>query len=801
MVGLVLILRDNMLTEALSGALKRATTEELPLACIGGNIDTDIITKAVHSVYSTDGVLILIDDNNFVSTVTHAIEGLATEYQNVRLCPAPIFEGAAAAFITAGAELEQVYFEALKSISPKLSTTETTVKYDSGGVSSLAAEGTIASYRFIMSNPLGLTSGYAAEFQNSIAHLDAKVSLANLTKHKAPVNARSGNRLAVANIEYGDEIEVVARGGDALLVVDEVKKLAETVFNAGFTGSNEEKYTQTATTLSVGLCTGTLFRADSMMQDIQPLCVLDPDDEVNRLHKAIEETKNELLKSKNSLIERGFKDEAMIFDAQIMLLEDSEIIDNVRKQVLNQRINAAYLYQQKMLALADAFRSISDVYVRERATDLMDVAGQVLVNLTGVGRVNLEELDSVIIAASEVTPSMIGRCRPEQLKGIITDIGSPFSHVAILARALGIPAIGGFRLPANVSTGNKVILDTSTMDIIFNPDENKLAEFEKRYTEWQIQIRRNLEDGEGSAVTKDGTEIPIYGNVGDVATAEAVLKNGAEGIGLLRTEFLYLNSRTMPSEKEQIQVLKDIFRLFKSRPIYVRTIDIGGDKYIPWLPLKKENNPFMGVRGVRLYPKEYALFYTQLRSILTAGKNCDIKIMIPMISVIDELIFAKTALENAHKELESESIEHAWPVEIGMMVETPSAVLMADELAKLSDFFSIGTNDLGQYIMAAERGERGVEYLLNPMQPALLKAISMTVDAAKRNNIRVSVCGEMAGDPESAKILLGLGIHCLSMNAQSIGRIKRTVRSADMSKLKEASQKALQNAPTATNML
>jgi phosphocarrier protein FPr len=359
----------------------------------------------------------------------------------------------------------------------------------------------------------------------------------------------------------------------------------------------------------------------------------------------------------------------------------------------------------------------------------------------------------------------------------------------VLARALNIPAISGVKINS-IAKGATVVLDTSVPEVIVDPTDEVLADFNERYRLWQEQLSSDRNDSQGQATSLDGYTVPIYGNVGDITTAELAMQNGAEGIGLLRTEFLYMNSRIPPSENMQTIALEAIFSLFSTSPIVVRTLDAGGDKTIFWMNDGKSS--MLGVRGVRLYQEYRDYFITHLKAILRAGAEHDLRIMIPMVSVVEEVELVRGMLARAHELLEQSGTPHKYPVPFGVMIETPAAVFMANELAEIVDFFSIGTNDLCQYVMAAERESKSLEELANPMQPAVLRAIKMVAEAANANNIDISVCGEMAGDPVTAKVLLGLGIKSLSMNANAIGGVKKMIRGTELSAVKDKVAKALQ---------
>jgi phosphoenolpyruvate-protein phosphotransferase len=364
-----------------------------------------------------------------------------------------------------------------------------------------------------------------------------------------------------------------------------------------------------------------------------------------------------------------------------------------------------------------------------------------------------------------------------RLAAILTGAGGPTSHVAILARTLGIPAISGVS-GTDISDGHPVLVDADHPGFTIDPDAKTRSAYETAKAAWEAQKKQDAADSQGPAVTKSGVTVHVRANVGDGKDAKAAVAWNAEGVGLLRTEFLFLASQEAPDEDTQVASLREILAFFPDTPVTIRTLDIGGDKPLPWLPLPKEENPFLGVRGVRLYQKEQALFHTQLRAILRAAEGYHVKIMVPMVAVTSEVEWCKAQLAATEAELAAEKVPHAAQVPLGIMIETPAAALGAKDLAAVADFFSIGSNDLTQYVMAAERGNTTLAELAQASQPAVLECIKMAAEAAITAKIPISVCGEAAGDPAMTATLVGMGITELSMTPTSIGRIKRAVRSA-----------------------
>jgi phosphoenolpyruvate-protein phosphotransferase len=536
-------------------------------------------------------------------------------------------------------------------------------------------------------------------------------------------------------------------------------------------------------TLSPGIAIGVIYQVDTEIRNVMPVLVHNTDKEIERFEKAINIVAESIRLSKSNLMDKGYRDEAAIFDAHLMILFDSETISEIKITIKKEKKCAEYIYKEKMRSLVEQFRSLPDEYMSQRANDVADVAKQVVSTLLERSKRSSRHMagDNVVLAAREVSPSMLSRWGESQLKGIITEVGGVYSHIAILAKAMNLPCIAGFKLPGTDMTGTSVILDANAQQVIINPTKKQVVEYNGKIESWRAALAEDTSDSQGSAVTMDGTAIEILANAGNITTAQAAVKNGAAGIGLLRTEFLFVDKFRPPSQDEQIAVLKTIFELFPNNPVTVRTFDIGGDKHPEWLHIPEEANPFLGVRGIRLSIKKKELFKLHLRAILCAAYRYNVKIMLPMVSVAQEVAFAKEFLYDIHSELVSQNINHLWPISLGIMIETPAAALMADKLAKMADFFSIGTNDLGQYVMCAERGGSFDYNLSEPTQPALIKAIELAIAAAKTNGIDLSVCGEMAGQEETAKILVELGVRCLSMNTMSIGKIKRMIRTLNLS--------------------
>jgi phosphoenolpyruvate-protein phosphotransferase len=466
-------------------------------------------------------------------------------------------------------------------------------------------------------------------------------------------------------------------------------------------------------------------------------------------------------------------------------------------------MNAALAWDTSIGQIAATYRALTDGYLQRRAQDVVDVGYQVLLSLVGEEEGDITFDQAVILVAQELTPSQIAQLDVDKVVGLVTVQGGPMSHSAILARSLGIPALTG--IPESVyelKEGTSLALDGFSGKLWITPADEVRADLTARRAAWLDQKQRLLETVHGLAITLDGQAIEVAANVGGLVEAQVAYQNGADAIGVLRTEFLFLRRSTPPDEQTQVEVMTSIFDIMGARPVIVRTLDVGGDKPLPYIDLPAEANPYLGVRAIRLSQRRPDLLLTQLRAVLRAGSHGMAKIMFPMIANLDEIQFAKDILDQAHHDLESEGLEHAWPVETGIMVETPAAALLAPVLAAYVDFFSIGTNDLTQYTLAAERGNPELIAYSDALNPAVLKLVHQVVQAAQAKSRWVGVCGELAGDPAAIPVLVGLGVNELSMNPAGIARAKDIICRIRFDAAQSLAERVLQadSAPSARQL-
>ncbi|MBU1141951.1 MAG: phosphoenolpyruvate--protein phosphotransferase, partial [Firmicutes bacterium] len=521
--------------------------------------------------------------------------------------------------------------------------------------------------------------------------------------------------------------------------------------------------------------------------------ITDIDLEIKKFDEAIEKTK-EQLSNLYMLAEKKFGIEtARIFESHLLITEDPEIKGAVHQKIRNESVNLSYALKTVVTGFMDLFQALDDDYLKERAVDLLDVYKRILKNAFDIQIVDLAAVQhQVILLAHELTPSETAQIDPKYVLGFATETGGKTSHSAIIARLLGVPALVGAKdIMTKFENGQEIILDGILGEIIDDFDDEIKSLYIKKEKAFDL-ANQALEKMKGVlSTTLDGHPITLAGNIGSSKDLNHILNHDADGIGLYRTEFLYLDHQTFPTEDEQFNDYKNVLEKMNPKPVVIRTLDIGGDKNLPYLKMANEMNPFLGKRAIRLSLDEKELFRTQLRALIRASAYGNLKIMFPMIATLGEFLEAKEIVESIKKELDSNNIKYN-DFELGIMIEIPSAALMADSLAKHVDFFSIGTNDLIQYTMAADRMNESVGYLYQPFNPAILKLIQMVTTAAKKNKIWTSVCGEMGGDLNAGPILIGLGVTELSMTPTQILKMRRVISTMNYSDLQQIALNVLE---------
>ncbi|UZJ80373.1 phosphoenolpyruvate--protein phosphotransferase [Fictibacillus sp. KU28468] len=492
--------------------------------------------------------------------------------------------------------------------------------------------------------------------------------------------------------------------------------------------------------------------------------------EVERFSAAVEKAKGELQVIKENALKELGEDKAAIFAAHLLVLEDPELIDAVKTKIQNENVNAESAMDEISGMFISMFEQMDNEYMKERAADIRDVSKRVLAHLLGVQFSSPASIsEEVVIIAEDLTPSDTAQLNRKFVLGFATDIGGRTSHSAIMSRSMEIPAVVGTKtVTEKISSGTLLIIDGLDGEVIVDPSNEELELYKKKQEEYKAQKAEWAKLVNEQTTTADGHHAELAANIGTPQDVKGVLENGAEGVGLYRTEFLYMGRDQLPTEEEQFKAYKEVLEKMEGKPVVIRTLDIGGDKELPYLDLPKEMNPFLGFRAIRLCLEQQEIFRTQLRALLRASAYGNLKIMFPMIATLVEFRSAKQVLLEEKEKLVKEGVSVSENIEIGIMVEIPSTAVLSDRFAKEVDFFSIGTNDLIQYTMAADRMNERVSYLYQPYNPAILRLIQMVITAAHKEGKWVGMCGEMAGDPIAIPILLGLGLDEFSMSATSV---------------------------------
>jgi phosphoenolpyruvate-protein phosphotransferase (PTS system enzyme I) len=514
--------------------------------------------------------------------------------------------------------------------------------------------------------------------------------------------------------------------------------------------------------------------------------------EVERFKEALRITEKQLRGLKGRMPEH-VKEPSFILDSYLMILDDSMLTDSTIQTIEKEKINAEWALKKSLNTIRDVFSQIEDDYISNRIDDVQNVTERILRSLCGQGKEGLVELkERVIIVAHDLSPADTSELNISKVMGFITDVGGRTSHTAIMAQALELPAVVGLlSATQEIEDRDLLIVDGNAGKVIVNPDDSLIIEYQERQLDHQLYKSSIARTSHLPAITLDGHKVTVKANIEFLEEVTAVRDHGAEGIGLYRTEFLYLRSKGLPDEEELLEDYREVAEIMAPERVTIRTLDLGGDKFASDMDIAKEMNPALGLRAIRFCLKEPDIFKTQLRAILRASVYGNVALMFPMISGLQEILDAKEILNGVKAELDSEGFDYDRQIKVGVMIEIPSAVAMAEILARHVDFFSIGTNDLIQYALAIDRINEHVAYMYEPFHPAILRMIQKAIKAGKKAGIEVSLCGEMAGDPFCLPILLGLGLEELSMNSRAIPFIKKLIRSITMEEARKDFKKVL----------
>jgi multiphosphoryl transfer protein len=814
MVSIVIVSHSAKLAEGVR-ELALQMAGDVPIAVAGGiddpeqPIGTDAIAvlEAIESVYSEDGVLVLMDLGSALLSADMALEMLAPEkVERVQLCAGPLVEGALAAAVQAagGGSLEEVCAEAMGALRAKQQQMPGATAAAAAMPAGPAPGEAFVEREVTIRNRLGLHARPAARFVTTANRFAARIRVRKVGA-AGDANAKSINQVATLGARQDDRLVISASGDDAEAALDGLVSLIESQFGEmeaeveAVEAAGEPVVTAAAAPdalqgipASPGHAVGPALPYRPAMPEVEVRTVDDPAGEWQRFQRAVATALAEIEQLVAQTAATAGQAEAAIFEAHALFLQDPALLESVGRQIRAERRNAEAAWQAAIEETASRFRALDDEYMRARAADALDVGRRVLGHLVDAPLTLPPFPEPSILVAADLTPSDTAQLQPGMVLGICTERGGATAHSAILARALGIPAVVGAG-PAlqRVENGQTIGLDGGSGAIWLAPDEERLATLREQQEAWRASQEAARRAGQEPGRTADGRRIEVVANIGspqDVATA---LAYGAEGVGLFRTEFLFLNRSEAPDEEEQYQAYRAAADALGERPLIIRTLDIGGDKPLPYLAQRSEENPFLGWRGIRFTLDQPQLFLPQLRAILRAGHERNVLVMLPMVSQLEEVTATRRLLAQAGSELRERGVPFAESIRLGIMIEVPAAVALAETLAPAVDFFSIGTNDLTQYVMAADRGNAQVAGLANALQPAVLRQIAATVRAADEAGIWTGVCGELAGNALAAPLLVGLGVTELSMSAPAIPAVKQALSRVTMAEAQELARQAV----------
>ncbi|MBD2560435.1 MULTISPECIES: phosphoenolpyruvate--protein phosphotransferase [Nostoc] len=803
MIGIVIVSHSKQLALGVRELAAQMVQGQVPIAVAAGIEDqenplgTDPIQvyEAIASVFSDDGVLVLMDLGSALLSAEMAIEFLPeAQQQKVYLCEAPLVEGAIAAVVAAalGRDIHQVMAEArgaLQAKATQLGVVSRPLSLASHNTPTITnVESPTQEIRLIVSNRLGLHARPAAQFVATAAKFQSQILVRNLTRNTDLVRGDSINQVTTLGVRQGHELVITATGSDA----DEALTALQALFANNFGEDNVALNSPPAfhhevtpathgelsgIAASAGVAIAPVVHYQPTHISITEYHVDEPDAQWQRLQAAIHTARQEIQAVFSQASLQIGDAEAAIFDAQLLFLEDPVLLEAAKKRILENHINAEAAWQAVVDEVAASYRTLEDSYLQERVDDVVDVGQRVLRLLAGNAAPNLHLEEPAILVATDLTPSDTARLDPTKVLGICTTSGSATSHSAIIARTLGIPAVLGVDAQVlHLADGTLMALDGESGRAWVEPESHILDLLAAKQSAWQTAQQEARATAHQPAITRDGRQIGVFANIGSISDVQVAVASGAEGVGLLRTEFLYLDRTSAPTEEEQLEVYQAIAQVLDNRPLIIRTLDVGGDKPLPYLRVGfPEANPFLGWRGIRFCLDHLDLFKTQLRAILRASVGHQIKIMLPMIASVTEVRAAKVILGEVQAELNQAGISFDAAMKVGIMVEVPAAVAIADQLAAEVDFFSIGTNDLSQYVMASDRTNPRVANLVDALHPAVLRMVQQAIQAAHAAGISVGLCGELAADTLATPILLGLGLDELSVNPQAIAGVKQAI--------------------------
>jgi multiphosphoryl transfer protein len=796
MVGIVLVSHSQKLAEGVRDLAAQMTQGRVKIAVAGGiddeehPIGTDPIRvmTAISEVYSADGVVILMDLGSALMSAETALDLLDPEWRpHLHLCAAPFAEGAVTAAVQAsvGGSAESVMAAAEGALLAKRQHLGMAEDAAPSAAASHAANGAGQRISITIPNKLGIHARPAARIVALTGQHEARLTI---RKDGRGIDGRNINEVMLLDARQGDAVEFIADGAGAAALLAALQALAGENFgddDSAAVASVSPPAQSASPADSVlagvaaakGIAIGRVHLLSAQTPAIDSTLKRPVEDEKFALMMAAKRAIDALQEARRSANRRGEFTQADIFQAHLYILDDERLVTSVFDAIEREQVSAAAAWWAAVEALAAQYRASANPILQGRAADVLDVGQRVLAELLPGSARSLALTEPCVVVAEDLAPSETSQLDPQNVLAIVTQQGGATSHTAIIARGMGIPAVVGLGAGfASLTHGQQVVVDGGRGWVYAAPTAAQIAEFEAQIATERASRAALLTKVRDDAKTRDGRRIEVAANVGGVADATRLREMGAEGVGLFRTELLFMGRSSAPTEDEQVAAYHAVAQALEGRPVIIRTLDVGGDKAISYINIPPEENPFLGYRGIRYWLGDRPLARAQMRAIYRTSTQHNIRVMFPMVGTLEELDTIHAFLDEIRAELDAEGRPYDRNIQVGIMIEVPSAVLCAAQLAARVDFFSIGTNDLTQYLMAADRGNARVTPLATPFQPAVLRAIQQVVDAAHACGKWVGICGEMAGNPLLTRVLIGLGVDELSMSAPSIAEVKRIIR-------------------------
>ncbi|HUK66028.1 MAG TPA: phosphoenolpyruvate--protein phosphotransferase [Anaeromyxobacteraceae bacterium] len=813
MIGILVVSHSKKLAEGVEELVRAVGGPHLRFAAVGGldapgmplGTDAQAVARAIAEVSSDEGVLVLMDLGSALLSARLALEFLPPEVRSrVLLCEAPLVEGAVAAAVQAalGSSIDKVASEARAALAAKAAELEQpSLPKREAAEEARPGAAPVREMRFTVRSRLGLHARPAARLVRAMGRFpEAHVELRNLSTGKGPVSATSITGVATLGLRQGHEAAATARGQKAEEALLALSDLFATSFGEAEdllpsqpiphpAGGAEQVLWGRSASPGAGMGPVRHLRSAAASEQAEPKV----EGEWRRLEVALEKARAELLSARSALERKLDERSAGVLDAQILALEDESLLGPCRRLIGEGGEGAAPAFHLACARIAADYRAIEDDYLRGRAADVEDLERRVLAHLEAGSSPRLMPTEAGVLVADELAASEAAMLDPALVKGLCTAQGAPTSHAALLSRALGIPTVVGLGPEVlALEVGLPLLVDGAAGRVFVSPSPTLVADYARRAEEERGSRARARLDRLGKARTRDGRTVDVHANVSSLADAQAAVASGADGIGLLRTELAFQGRSAAPTEDEQYTFYRAVAEVLGDRPLTVRTLDAGGDKPLPFMAPAREANPFLGERAIRLSLAHPEIFKMQLRAVVRVAAESKLKVMFPMIATWPEWRRARLLLEEARDEVTRERGKAPLSLEVGMMVEVPSAALCAHAFAREADFFSIGTNDLVQYALAAERGNSRVAPLADPFEPAVLALVASATAAAHARGKRVAVCGEMASDARAIPLLVGLGVDELSVVASVVPEVKARVRELVEGDAREQARRALE---------